>query len=339
MSEPTAAIERRTPDALDAIVGTGDTRAMLEALERNVRDVIDIARDRGFVTRFNNRDFFGFPAWSLLALTYGLVTFVEWTRPVDGGWEARAVVRTRDSRPDDPPVGSAEAMCTRKEPQHKSKPDHDLRAMAQTRAMRNALRSCLGAALVMAGFDFADPEGPATNEQVGMLHQLERAMGMTHEEGHAEANVASFKDLNREDASTLIDRWQAIVDELQGGGAATPPTSVDHAGATSPRPETPDTPVSHMADVSDEESPARVDNARGMGKANGGSTDAGDSSPASAEAWARAPRDMTLSGAIKLAAKLRETSRIPAPVPKKKGDFTGEQLTKVAAAWRDGERG
>src|SRR5262245_65933794 len=95
MTEP-AAIERRNPDALDTIVGTGDTRAMLEQVERNVRDVIAIARDRGFVTRFNERDFFGFPAWSLLALTYGLVPFVEWTRPLEGGWEARAVVRTRE---------------------------------------------------------------------------------------------------------------------------------------------------------------------------------------------------------------------------------------------------
>ena len=221
MPEPATDLARRAPDALDKIVGTGDTRAMLEQVERNVRDVIDIARDRGFVTRFNNRDFFGFPAWSLLAMTYGLVPFVEWTKPVDGGWEARAVVRTRDGDV----VSSAEAMCTRKEQPRRNADDHTLRAMAQTRAMRNALRSCLGAALVMAGFDFADPEGPATNEQVGLLHQLERAMGMTHDEGHAEANVASFKDLNREDASTLIDRWQAIVDELRGGGAGAPPPS------------------------------------------------------------------------------------------------------------------
>ena len=26
-------------------------------------------------------------------------------------------------------------------------------------------------------------------------------------------------------------------------------------------------------------------------------------------------------------------------VPRRKAEFTGEQLTKVAAAWRDGERG
>jgi hypothetical protein len=218
MAEPAAELARRDPSALDKIVGTGDTRAMLEQVERNVRDVIDIARDRGFVTRFNNRDFFGFPAWSLLAMTYGLVPFVEWTKPVEGGWEARAVVRTREGDV----VAAAEAMCTRKEAPRRSADDHTLRAMAQTRAMRNALRSCLGAALVMAGFDFSDPEGPATKEQIGVLHQLERELGWTHEEGHAAAGeVDSFKELNREEASVLIDRWTALRDEKSGGATET----------------------------------------------------------------------------------------------------------------------
>jgi hypothetical protein len=322
VSEP-AAIERRD-DALSQIVGTGDTRAMLEQVERNVRDVIDIARDRRFVTRFNNRDFFGFPAWSLLALTYGLVPFIEWTKPVENGWEARAIVRTREGDV----VSSAEAMCTRKEQSRRNADDHTLRAMAQTRAMRNALRSCLGAALVMAGFDFADPEGPATNEQVGLLHQLERKIGMSHDEGHATANVDSYKQLNREDASTLIDRWTAIRDELRGGGAETPSPS-GHADAAS-RPDPSGAVSTSLSGVGTEESP---------GEGEGEAPEPGDSSPASDEAWSRAPKDMTLSGAVKLAGKLRQENRITGNVPRRKAEFTGDQLTKVAAAWLDGERG
>jgi hypothetical protein len=277
VSEPVA-IERRD-DALSQIVGTGDTRAMLASVERNVRDVIDIARDRGFVTRFNNRDFFGFPAWSLLAMTYGLTPFVEWTRPVENGWEARAVVRTRDGDV----VGSAEAMCTRKEQPRRNADDHTLRAMAQTRAMRNALRSCLGAALVMAGFDFADPEGPATNEQVGLLHQLEREIGMSHDEGHATAGVDSYKQLNREDASNLIDRWQAILDELRGGGAETPSPLKDTAGNADPAPEQSDVGTGVGAEGSPE--PGGV-----LGKAPEGS---GDPSPAcSHPSWKRSEGEL-----------------------------------------------
>jgi hypothetical protein len=334
MSEPAADLARRTPDALDKIVGTGDTRAMLTELERNVRDVIAIARDRGFVTRFNNRDFFGFPAWSLLALTYGLVPFVEWTRPVDGGWEARAVVRTREGDV----VAAAEAMCTRKEQSRRSADDHTLRAMAQTRAMRNALRSCLGAALVMAGFDFADPEGPATNEQVGLLHQLEREIGMSHDEGHALAKVDSYKQLNREDASTLIDRWTAMRDELQGEGTATSPPSKVNADADDPRPEPSDAVSTSLSGVGTEESPA-TEQTVSFGEGEPDAPEAGDSSPASDEAWSRAPKDMTLSGAVKLAGKLRQENRTTGNVPRRKTEFTGDQLAKFSAAWRDGERG
>jgi len=289
MSEPATDLAHRTPDALDKLgVGGGDTRAMLTELERNVRDVIAIARDRGFVTRFNNRDFFGFPAWSLLALTYGLVPFVEWTKPVDAGWEARAIVRTRDGDV----VGSAEAMCTRKEQPRRNADDHTLRAMAQTRAMRNALRSCLGAALVMAGFDFADPEGPATNEQIGLLHQLEREIGMSHDEGHATANVDSYKQLNREDASTLIDRWTAIRDELRGGGAGTPPPSEQTAGNAAPAPEPSDAVSTSLSGVGSGESPA-TEQTVSFGEGEPDAPEAGDSSPACAHpSWKRSEGEL-----------------------------------------------
>ncbi len=302
MSDPATDLARRSPDALDKIVGTGDTRAMLEQIERNVRDVIDIARDRGFVTRFNNRDFFGFPAWSLLALTYGLVPFVEWTKPVEGGWEARAVVRTREGDV----VSSAEAMCTRKESSRRSADDHTLRAMAQTRAMRNALRSCLGAALVMAGFDFADPEAPATREQVGMLHQLEREIGWTHDEGHAQAGeVTSYKELTREEASVLIDRWTSLRDQTQGGEAERPPRE----GTSTRQPSRPD-PQSEPGDRTGEDGVpggGDTDDAHDMGKVVAAPSDSPPEAPdphapATAEQWARAAQHGLTGGkAVKMA--------------------------------------
>lgn len=320
MSEPAADLARRSPDALDKIVGTGDTRSMLAELERNVRDVIDIARDRRFVTRFNDRDFFHFPAWSLLALTYGLVPYVVWTKPVEGGWEARAVVRTREGNE----IAAAEAMCTRKESTRRNADDHTLRAMAQTRAMRNALRSCLAPALVMAGFDFADPDAPATNEQVGMLHQLERELGMPHDEGHALANVASYKELNREDASTLIDQWSAMRDEIRGEGTA---TNTSSGSADDPRPEQSGT-VSTSLSGAGEGSPGDAV----MGKAE----EPGDSSPpvpatapASSEAWERAAR------AGVTAAKAKAIAKGLGYDVKSAADLTGEQLAKVVARVKD----
>jgi hypothetical protein len=206
-------LARREGDALSQIVGTGDTRAALEQLERNVKDIIDVARERGFVRQYGDspHEFYGMPAWQLLGMTYGLVPFVEWTKPVDNGWEARAVVKTRDGQE----VSAAEAMCTRTEGNRRNAPDHTLRAMAQTRAQRNALRGALGAALVLAGFDFSDPDAPASRDQVGVLHQLERDLGWDHDNGHEVAGVESYKDLNREDASELIDQWTKLRDDIE----------------------------------------------------------------------------------------------------------------------------
>lgn len=232
MSEPAVAIERRDTDALSKILGTGDVQLMLERSERNVKAVIEVARAKGFVQRYggSQHEFFGFPAWSLLALTYGLVPFVEWTRKIENGWEARAVVRTQDGEE----IAAAEAMCTREETIRRKADEHTLRAMAQTRAMRNALRSCLGAALVLSGFDFADPEGPATREQVGMLHQLERELDWSHEQGHAEAGeVESYKDLTREEASVLIERWTALRDERSDAVSHFPASDTGELGSSS----------------------------------------------------------------------------------------------------------
>lgn len=222
----TALAHREQGTALSRVLGTADVQSMLEETERNVTAIVDISRKKGYVRRYgdNEHEFFGFAAWQLLATVYGLVVVVEWTHKVDNGWEARAVVR--DQSGDE--VGSAEAMCTRQEGNRRNAPDHTLRAMAQTRANRNALRnSPLGAILNFVGVDFPDPDAPATTDQVAVLHILERELGF---DGHAEAEVDSFKDLTREQASELIERWTALRDGSVGGR---------EAGSQAPRHGTP----------------------------------------------------------------------------------------------------
>jgi len=235
MTESTEIVRREEHgDALSTILGTGDTRSALAQVERNVKDIIDVCRDRGFITTFNREgkvsEFYGFPAWQLLSMTYGVTPIVEWTKPVDGGYMARAVAQTRDGTI----VGAAEALCLRKEPKKQSSTDHTLMALAQTRAQRNALRSAFGAALVLAGFDFPDPQAPATNPQVGMLHQFERDLGWTHDEGHAEAGVDSYKDLTREQAAEVIDRWQAIKDARPESRYLPAPAGASPSGGAPP---------------------------------------------------------------------------------------------------------
>ena len=255
MSESTHELARRDDhehaDALSTILGTGDTRSALAQVEKNVRDIIDVCRERGFITQYEQvnkktgetkiSEFYGVPAWQLLGMTYGVTPVVEWVKAIDGGYQARAVAQTRDGSV----VGGAEALCHRKEPGKQYKSDHDLAAMAQARAQRNALRSALGAALVLAGFDFPDPEAPATNPQVGILHQLERDLGWTHDEGHTEAGVDSYKDLSREQAAEVIDRWQAIKDARpEPGPRGRAPAGASPSGGAPPGERSEDSPGS-----------------------------------------------------------------------------------------------
>ena len=340
-----AAIERRVEgDALSRIVGGGDTRALLEEVERNVKDVIDVARARGFVRKYGEgqHEFYGLPAWQLLGLTYGLVPFVEWSRPIDGGWEARAVVKTREGQE----VSAAEAMCLRQEPNRRNAPDHTLRAMAQTRANRNALRSALGAALVLAGFDFADPEGPATKGQVGILHQLERDLGWPHDQAHDVAGVASYKDLTREQASELIDAWTQLRDDLiakvgdPGSPPVSPPRGPDLRSTSGADAEA----IGEASETGDP--PGQESAVSGLGKAGAATSDPPgdphhpeDDDPASPEQWARVPRDIKKVALIKLASKLVTHAKMPGPAPATPTQFTRIQLSRTVAAYLDGERG
>jgi len=321
MAEP-AAIERRDDarlSTLERVLGTGDMAQMIEATKKNVNLAIEFAREREFVTEYpvmrNGRQvgvrlWFHHPTWQLLGQSFGVTAYTE-GEPKEikpGTWQASAVAAiVEDGRV----IGRAVGLCAKSEPGKSGgknpATDHALAAIAQARAQRNALRSCLGAVLIAAGFEISDPEGPATKEQLAVLHILEREIGWTADEAHADAGVTSYTKLTRDQASDVIDRWTAMRDELQG---------------------TSDTATAESAT---EESPGKAD----MGKA----VEPGDSSQASQTAWDRAPHDMSVSGAVKLATKMRAAERIPGPVPKKKSDFTGEQLARIAAAWRDGERG
>jgi hypothetical protein len=222
---------------LERVLGTGDMAQMIEATKKNVMAAVQFARERQFVSEYpiiqrgrqvGVRLWFHHPTWQLLGQSFGITAYTD-GEPKEikpGTWQAAAVAALIE---DGRIVGRAVGMCSKSEPgksgsrDGKTPPatDHTLSAIAQARAQRNALRSCLGAVLIAAGFEISDPEGPATKEQVGMLHQLERDLGLTHEQGHAEAGVESYKDLSREQASDVIERWETIVKSSEAGDPAT----------------------------------------------------------------------------------------------------------------------
>jgi len=95
------------------------------------------------------REFVRVEGWTLLGSMVGVFAFVEWTREMDNGWEARVVARTRDGAV----VGAGESECLRSERPWATRDDFALRAMAQTRATSRALRQPLGFVMKLAGFE------------------------------------------------------------------------------------------------------------------------------------------------------------------------------------------
>ena len=313
------------PAILDTMFASRDPKAIVQRIA-DVADVLmDAVHQRDLARRYgdNPNEFLHIEAWQFLSSMLGMTVVGVDSRPLaDGsGWEATAELRHVASGR---VLGRRDAMCQRTERGREKNPPNTLRQMAQLRAARVAARSVLGFVPKIGGFEISDPEGPVTKEQFAVLNILEREIGFDHAEGHADAGVESYTKLTREQAGDVIDRWTAIRDELRDGGTVTPSPSKDTAGAD-PRPETSGEALGHgtpdqgtLAAESDGEA----------GEAAG--------APTTEEAW---PKDMTLSGAVKLAGKLRQENRITGNVPRRKSDFTGEVLAKVAAAWRDGERG
>lgn len=337
---------------LERVLGTGDMVQMIEATKRNVHAAIAFAREREFVTEYpivrqgqqvGVRLWFHHPTWQLLGQSFGLTAYTE-GEPKEikpGTWQAAAVAATIETGQ---VVGRAVGICSRGEPGKsggKGPPatDHTLAAIAQARAQRNALRSALGAVLIAAGFEISDPEGPATSQQVGLLHQLERELGWSHENGHEVAGVDSYKDLTREQAADLIDQWTLLRDEAQrrdaeGRASASPHAQAPSAGKSGADAE------GGIAQAPGQETPGDKGPTLAYGEGAAAAPESPGAPPGNIdEAWARAPHDMSRVAALKLARKLHAEGRLPGDLPRTQAAMTAEQVAVVSNAYRDGERG
>jgi hypothetical protein len=210
MRENTAIARRDEPDLSPALglLGTTDPHAAIaRAIE--MAELLDkVVRDRGLARTFGESDraFYEWPAWQILGTWLGLSCIVVWTKPLADGWEARAEARRLDGTV----LGAAEAMCSASEKGRQRSSAHDVRAMAQVRAQRNALRSAIGFLPALAGLDVSDPDAPATRKQIVALHTLAGQRGWDHAESHRRAGVDSFRDLSREAAASLLDEWSTL---------------------------------------------------------------------------------------------------------------------------------
>lgn len=127
---------------------TDNPATVLEKATETANALAPVLRDKGMLSKIGDKDHVRIEGWQTLGSMLGVTPVGVWTKPVDGGWEAKVNAQTLDGRV----IGSAEAMCLRAEENWKSSDEFAIRSMAQTRAASKALASVLRFVVTLAGF-------------------------------------------------------------------------------------------------------------------------------------------------------------------------------------------
>lgn len=138
------------------LFGTDNPAEVIVRASAVAASLKDVLRTQNMVQSIKGKEYVKVEGWQTLGSMLGVVPVVVWTRPVDGGWEARVEARTADGRT----VGAAESMCVEAEggnwgPRATS---NARRSMAQTRAVSKALRGPLGFVVTLAGYQATPAE-------------------------------------------------------------------------------------------------------------------------------------------------------------------------------------
>jgi hypothetical protein len=142
------------------LFGTDDPVAVVERASTIATALADVIKRRSLYKHIGQSDHVFVEGWTLLGSMLGVFAEVEWSRPLEDGWESRAVARTLAGRT----VGAAESMCSRSESKWKHSDDYAIRSMAQTRAVSKALRLPLGFIMELAGYS-ATPADEVPDKQ------------------------------------------------------------------------------------------------------------------------------------------------------------------------------
>lgn len=144
------------------LFGTQNPAEVVARSTEIARALADVLKNRNLAKQISGRSFVLVEGWTLLGTMLGVFPVVEWTRPVEDGWEARVEARTLGGQV----VGAAEAECLRSEKNWKNRDDYALRSMAQTRATSKALRGPLGFIVELAGYSATPAEEIPDEPQV-----------------------------------------------------------------------------------------------------------------------------------------------------------------------------
>lgn len=133
---------------------TDDPTAIVAKASAMATALADVIRAKKLTSNINGREYVRVEGWTLLGSMMGVFPVLVWTRPVEGGWEARVEARTLAGAV----VGASEAQCLSTERNWANRDDFALRSMAQTRATAKALRLPLGFIVEMAGYNATPAE-------------------------------------------------------------------------------------------------------------------------------------------------------------------------------------
>jgi hypothetical protein len=137
-----------------SLFGTADPVEVVARASRVAESLKQVIKAQGLISKISGKEYPRCEAWTLLGTMLGVFPVLVWTRPVEGGWEARVEAKTRDGAV----VGAAEAQCLKSERNWSNRDDFALRSMAQTRATAKALRMPLGFVMTLGGFQATPAE-------------------------------------------------------------------------------------------------------------------------------------------------------------------------------------
>src|SRR5262245_38911665 len=139
---------------------------MLQEARHKAQDIHDLVVSTNLVISIDGRNYVRADGWAVVARLMNEAVGVEWSRPLEDGWEAHAQILNADGIV----VGGGDGMCTTDERGWGNKSDHSLRSMAQTRACVRAMRQRYGWIMRMAGYasapaeEMEEPEPPGVGE-------------------------------------------------------------------------------------------------------------------------------------------------------------------------------
>lgn len=136
------------------LFGAQEPDAVISKAEAVARALKAVIVKQGLVSNVQGKEYPRCEAWTLLGTMLGVFPVLTWTKPVEGGWEARVEAKTRDGAV----IGAAEAQCLRSERNWSNRDDFALRSMAQTRATAKCLRMPLGFVMSLTGCEVTPAE-------------------------------------------------------------------------------------------------------------------------------------------------------------------------------------